>query len=65
MSATLVPSDIYEDGDLVRIEYHHLDGTFEVQVMWDPEDEQTADNRQKLRAWGNKMVKQLGFEVAE
>lgn len=62
----LIPTDVYDkDGNLVRIEYHNEEGEHEFDVVWDPEDEQTSENRIKLRKWATKMLKQKGFEVHE
>lgn len=47
--------DIYDrDGNMVRIEAYDLKGDFIMQALWDPTDEQTSENRVKLREWFNK-----------
>lgn len=44
--------DIYDkDGNLVRIEAYDQTGEFVMQALWDPTDEQTHENRVKLRQW--------------
>jgi len=61
----VIPTDVYDkDGCLLRIEFHNLSGGFEVQAEWDPNDEQTSENREAFRKWAYTMVKRLGFEVA-
>lgn len=47
--------DIYDkDGNMTRIEAYNEKGDFIMQALWDPTDEQTAENRVKLREWFNK-----------
>lgn len=61
----VIPTDVYDkDGNLIRIEFHNLEGEFEIQSEWDPTDEQTSENREQFRAWSYKMIKRLDFEVA-
>lgn len=44
--------DIYDkDGNMTRIEAYDAKGDFIMQALWDPTDEQTAENRVKLREW--------------
>jgi hypothetical protein len=44
--------DIYDkDGNMTRIEAYDEKGDFIMQALWDPTDEQTADNRVKFREW--------------
>ena len=59
----LIPTEIHEDGELTKIEYHNEAGEFVIEAVWDPEDEQSAENRVKLREWGTKILKQKGYEV--
>lgn len=47
--------DIYDkDGNMTRIEAYDSKGDFIMQALWDPTDEQTSENRIKLREWFNK-----------
>ena len=47
--------DIYDkDGNMTRIEAYDSRGDFIMQALWDPTDEQTSENRVKLREWFNK-----------
>jgi hypothetical protein len=59
----LIPTDIYEDGDLIKIEYHNEAGEFVIEAVWDPEDEQTSENRVKFREWATRLLDQKGYEV--
>lgn len=44
--------DIYDkEGNLVKIEAYDGKGDFIMQALWDPRDEQTHDNRVKMREW--------------
>lgn len=58
--------DIYnKEGELVRIEAYEPNGDFLMQFMWDPNDEQTSENRVEFRKWVNRHLKQAGHEVHE
>ena len=60
----VIPTDIYEDGDLIKIEYHNSAGDFVIEALWDEQDEQTSENRIKFREWATRLMKQLDYEVA-
>jgi hypothetical protein len=61
----IIPTDVYDkDGNMLRIEYHDEAGEHVCDVVWDPEDEQTSENREFLRGWASKMMVQKGYEVA-
>lgn len=61
----VIPTDVYDkEGHLIRLDFFNLEGEFEVQAKWDPNDEQTSENREAFRKWAYTMVKRLGFEVA-
>lgn len=59
----VTPIDIYENGNLVRIEFVSQAGDFEMQAIWDENDEQTPINRLEFRKWAYHMVRQAGYEV--
>jgi hypothetical protein len=60
----VIPTDIYDkDGNLVRIDYHDLEGGFQFEAVWDERDEQTSENRVLFRNWANTMAKRLKFKV--
>ena len=60
----IIPTDVYDrEGNLLRIEYHNLEGDFEIQAEWNPQDEQTSENRENFRKWATTMVKRLNYEV--
>lgn len=56
--------DIYDkDGNMVRIEAYDQTGEFVMQALWDPTDEQTSENRIKLREWFNKHLERSQNET--
>lgn len=62
----VIPSDVYDkDGNLLRIEFYNELGSFEIQSLWDPTDEQTSENRDEFRKWSYVMVKRQNYEVAK
>ena len=61
----VIPTDVYDDeGNLLRIEFHNLEGKFEIQAEWDERDEQTSEKREAFRKWVYQMIKRLDFEAA-
>jgi len=60
-----IPAEIIENGDLIKIEYYDAAGSHIVDVVWDENDPQDAEHRKFFREWANKMVGQLGYEVAK
>lgn len=62
----VIPTDVLDkDGNLEKIEYYDELGGFQFQAMWDPVDEQNADNRREFREWANNMAKRMDYEVAK
>ena len=62
----VIPTDVYnKDGNLMQIEFHDYAGNFIVQSVWDENDPQDSEHRELFRKWSYKMVRQLGYEVAE
>jgi len=62
----VIPTDVYDkDGNLMQIEFYDYAGNFVVQSVWDENDPQDSEHREFFRKWSYKMVKQLGYEVAE
>jgi len=62
----LIPTDVYDkDGNFMKIEFYDYAGNFIVQSVWDENDPQDSEHREFFRKWSYKMVKQLGYEVAE
>jgi hypothetical protein len=60
----VVPIDIYDkDGNMVKIEFQDGSGEFAFQVLWDPTDEQTSENREEFRRYAYRMAEQLKYEV--
>lgn len=57
-------TDVYDDtGDLIRIEARDSTGKFVVQAVWDPNDEQTSENREAFREWFYRILKQKEHQV--
>jgi len=64
----VIPTDVYIEGELERIEFHDLEGKFIVQTVWDWDNdpEQTPSNREEFRKWSYRIIGQLddgAFEV--
>lgn len=59
-----VPIDVYNaDGHLTKIEAQGEDGNHILDFVWDPEDEQTSENRILFRQFVYRMLEQKGYEV--
>jgi len=56
MKQEVIPTDIYEDSDLIKIEFNTPDGEFVVDAEWDINDEQTSENRTAFRKWAYNFV---------
>jgi hypothetical protein len=62
----VIPTDVFDDaGNLEKVEFYDELGGFQFQAMWDPSDEQTADNRREFREWAETMAKRMDYEVAK
>lgn len=60
----VIPTDVFDsDGNLEKIEFYDELGGFQFQAMWDPSDEQTAENRREFREWAVNMAKRMDYEV--
>ncbi len=52
-----------EAGNIVRIEaVDTLSGKAVLDILWDPNDEQTAENRDEFRKWANRILRSKGLE---
>ena len=49
--------EIYNPAGLARIEVYDEDGEFFMDVLWDPNDEQTPANKEQFRKWANQVIK--------
>lgn len=59
-----IPVDVYnQDGDMVRIEFHDLEGNHIIDAQWDPTDEQTSEKREAFRKWAYNFVRNKNYEV--
>jgi hypothetical protein len=63
----VIPMDVYDkDGNMTHIEVTDNGGEFVMQFLWDPNDEQTSENRIAFREWAYKHLEQSqGYEVAK
>jgi hypothetical protein len=53
----VIPTEILDkDGNLERIEFHNEMGSFEIQAVWDTDDEQTSENRARFREWAYRFL---------
>ena len=60
----VVPIDVYnKEGEMTRIEVYDMAGTHVLDIEWDPDDEQTSENRISFRHWAYRMLGQKGYEV--
>jgi hypothetical protein len=61
----IIPTEILDkDGNMERIEFYDMAGTFVIQAEWDPNDPQDSEHRAKFREWAYRMVEQTDdFEV--
>lgn len=61
-----IPAEILDkDGNLTGIEFYDVTGSFIVFAEWDPNDEQTKENRDAFRKWAYNMLKHLDYEVVK
>ena len=52
-----------EAGNIVRIEaVDTLSGQVVLDILWDPNDEQTAENRDEFRQWAGRILRSKGLE---
>ncbi len=58
-----IPVDVYEDGDLIRIEFADASGEHIVDAVWDESDEQTSENRVAFRKWAYNHLRNQGWEI--
>jgi len=62
----VIPTDVFDDaGNLEKVEFYDELGGFQFQAMWDPSDEQSADNRREFREWAEGMAKRMDYEVVK
>ena len=59
-----IPVDVYDaDGNLSKIEVQGGDGNHIIDIVWDPADEQTSENRVEFRQFAYRVLEQKGYEV--
>ena len=55
----IIPAEILDkDGNLERIEFYDMTGSFIIQAEWDPNDPQDSEHRSKFREWAYHIVEQ-------
>tara|TARA_R110000868_G_scaffold199183_4_gene445748 strand:- start:910 stop:1104 length:195 start_codon:yes stop_codon:yes gene_type:complete len=60
----VIPIDVYDkDGNFSKIEVQGADGEHVVDIVWDPADEQTSENRILFRKFAYRVLEQKGYEV--
>jgi hypothetical protein len=60
----VVPIDVYDKaGNMLKVEFYDGSGEFAFQVLWDPTDKQTSENREEFRRYAYRMAEQLKYEV--
>jgi hypothetical protein len=61
--AIVTGTTIYDvNKNITRIEYHS-DGGFEIQAMWDENDEQTPEKQKEFREWADRFIEQAGYTL--
>jgi hypothetical protein len=59
-----IPVDVYDkDGNFTRIEVQDGEGNHIIDIVWDPVDEQTSENRVEFRKFAYRVLEQKGYEV--
>ena len=62
----VIGSDVYDsNGNLLRIEFYNFDGEFEIQVEYDPRDDQSSEKRTAFRKWAKTAVERIGFKIPD
>jgi hypothetical protein len=63
----VIPMDVYDkDGNLTHLEVTDVNGEFVMHMLWDPNDEQTSENRIAFREWAYKHLEHSqGYEVSK
>ena len=51
------PTEILDkDGNLTKIEFYKDDGEHITDALWDPNDDQTPENRKAFREWAYRFI---------
>lgn len=59
-----IPVDVYDkEGNMIKIEFSTSSGEHIMDALWDPNDEQTSENRIKFREWAYRFITQKEYEV--
>lgn len=64
MSSKVMQNEVHDkDGNLLRIEITEFGtGKHVVDVLWDPNDEQTRENREDFRKWVSRVLRDRNLE---
>lgn len=64
MSSKVMQNEVHDkDGNLLRIEITEFGtGKHVVDVLWDPNDEQTQENREDFRKWVSRVLRDRNLE---
>ena len=54
--------EIFEKGNLIKIEVWDSNNEFVFDIMWNPMDEQTHENREEFRKWSVTVIKRYGYK---
>lgn len=59
----VIQKEVHDDGgNIIRIEAVHQDtGEHVLDILWDPNDEQTAEKREEFRKWANRILRSKGL----
>ncbi len=59
-----IPVDVYDkDGNMLRIEFSDSTGNHVLDAVWDPEEEQTSENRVAFRQWAYDHLRKQDWEI--
>lgn len=59
----VIQKEVHDDGgNIIRIEAVYQDtGEHVLDILWDPNDEQTAEKREEFRKWANRILRSKGL----
>jgi hypothetical protein len=65
MTKNVIMTDVYDkNGNLTRVDFYSVpEMKFEFEAVWDENDDQSHENRQRFRIWAAEMAKKLEFNV--
>jgi hypothetical protein len=64
MEKSVKPTEIFNDkGDLLKIEFHTLEGEFVIEAVWDERDAQSEENHKAFRKWAYNFMRNREYKV--